>query len=229
MAPSRGLPNHRASNQHERASTSGAGKYHVSPLRPRAGRMKRLVKPTKDQAMRSAALRSELAALLNGETPTKTHESPMPQSDAVESMEWEDEELDVAEEMVFPAPIHVPLPQRDPPAVAQSRLSLLGAWQVLLPALEAPWTTFRTATYASPPSHIPPSVHYACESGCTSLTHSTVQCLYPTRTFSQYDNGRVLKKLQICKPCPSPHVTAGLSAQFLSNMEFSPRHQDGLA
>ncbi|KAF7299371.1 hypothetical protein MIND_00886400 [Mycena indigotica] len=117
-----------------------------APLRPRAGRMKRLVKPTKNQEMRSAALRSKLAALLNGETPSDIQESPILQPDIVESMEWEDEVLDVAEEMPW------------------KRHGRHFELQHMLPR----------------PSHIPPSVHYACESGCTSLTHSTVQCLYPT-------------------------------------------------
>ncbi|KAF7301143.1 hypothetical protein MIND_00678700 [Mycena indigotica] len=162
MVANSARPGRRASNRHERPSTSGAGVYHLSPLKARDGRMKRLIRPTKSQA---AASTSGPAQALGSAT------------EGTGDDEWVDEMADDSLPIPPPEPVYVPPPPR---RVVISRYNLADAWGNLLPLLEAPWAHFKRTTHASPPSHIPPSLHHPCQNSCNTYVNKSVDCLYPT-------------------------------------------------
>ncbi|KAF7293403.1 hypothetical protein MIND_01117300 [Mycena indigotica] len=169
-----------------------AGQVNITSARfgARTGRMKRVIQPTRNQAARQHALESRLMALLNGDTSSDPDNNAPPidnQEAADDGMDWEDEGAEgTAEPPIFAptTPIQMALPTWASHPRQSSNASLLGAWNVLLAELEAPWANFHAATYASPPSHIVASIHHPCGSGCVSSTRSTVQCLYPTHMQS---------------------------------------------
>ncbi|KAF7292704.1 Alpha-L-arabinofuranosidase B domain protein [Mycena indigotica] len=158
-------------------STSGAGKYHLTPLKARDGRMKRVIQPTKSQAVRRAALRSQLALLLQGDSISDGPQTLGSTSEEPGGDQWVDEMPTDSLPVPYFEPVQVPLPPR---RAAVSRFNLADAWGNLLPALEGPWSQFKQATYASPPTHIGPSLHHECQHACDTYINKSVDCLYPT-------------------------------------------------
>lgn len=181
-------------NHAHASSRVGPGAQHLSPLKARNKRKKQKVYGLGHDA-HLARLRAELDALHGDAGPSESprapleHTSPVPPDGDASMDDWLDEPSQEPADFAAPPPLPPaaptgPLPTRKERA-EKNVTQQCASWTVLLPKLDEPYAQYQHDSHGQPPTFAPLSIAHDCTASCEDIIHSTVQCLYISRSFTQ--------------------------------------------